>query len=900
MADQLSLRINLSSAQAADKLRAFNALLGAGDKSMASFNKALNGMATASNVATSDVKKTGAEVDNLGKKSKGASTAMTALGKGAGAFGTSFARSLKGAISGTVQLTKGILAIGAAMAGIGGIKLLSDYIDYSKSAGQLNAIVKGNGSTERYLENMGIKATAGTGQNAADVMGSMQNVASTLEFDPTRGKKLPGGGYEQLKAGSAGYMANLKQIGDLTERNAEFSSSMNTNIGTMTDAMIKYAGVFGYDMKDMNDVIKIQDKFNALLNTSQGGLERLVPQIAKFGQQYKMLGMDENDALAVFSTLTNVFDPEEAGTRTLAVGNWIERSVQKIGPMTEKMGKEVGDKFKNALYDAQGNRRKMKDQILGVMGIMDQLPTQYQQDIFGGQTFAEIRQASGIKTMSALMDKYDQTVKEIADDTGLSSKSIDAYWAASGAKLDLLFKSMQAGAMSGVGAIIDIFSNLGDPSKFNIKDFTDGIGELGAKLNYRLGDGASAPLAALRDGVLWLNDNRKIVKDFAESMGKLAQAVGAIGKFALDIVISPPVQALLDFVISNPVISIATIFSVQALTAALGAALTSAFGALSFSSGLALAMGDAAAGTAASFGSALAIALGSGVVIAAMGAAIIAGFAMKADEDKRQQEADKKKGEAQAEVNKLTSETDTLATGRKNPNTGPGPRAKFDPNDKDLLALAALGNKVVTKEGDVKASKAVLEQNLDSPFTKFAQTIQWAIPSNIFGGSNQGKIEGELATDYNTKLVELEKAKNDYKELYNKLNGDQKGAVNAFVPEGARSIVETKGGVDQLGMMVGQIIAGFSGGNESQQKSIIDNVSNSVSAAMASLSAAAAKIQTPPNVTVPVYVTATAGISISAISGGPTTNSAGNKAGGWVQNAAAQAQKFINKAQGKS
>lgn len=623
MADNLSLRINISSAEAARKLKEINKLLLDSEKAAKSLDKAFSGVGnslpvsgtkdlkTSVDAATESTKKLGSKWQELAKK-------IGITEKNGQRMGRMFAANMGTAAASTFALTKNVLSLGAALTGIGGVKVMTDYMDFSKSAGQLNAIVKGGlgsdgkystalaGQTGRGLENLMVGATAGTGFSAAELTAGTQSLASTTQFDPTEGGKFA--------AGTEKYKQNLQNMADLMQRTGMFAQAMNTDLGVMTEGMIKYAGVFGYNLNDMDDVITVQDKFNGLLNTSQGGLERLVPQISKFGQEFKMLGVSENEQLGLFSTLTNVFDPEEAGTRTLAIANWIQSNARKLGPISEKFGKEIGDKFQNAIYNPDGSRKQMVEQITNVMDLMAGMDTQMGQDLFGSTVYSEIRQASGVKSLNSLLDTYKKTVEEINKTAGLSEGSIDAYMSVSGAKMDLFFNSMANSAQSAFGAVMDIMFSLGDSSKFDSKGFEDGLKKIGKSLNQYLGEGADAPVQMMMGFVGWLNNNRDVLKRFGAALSSMGNALSSVGKVALDLVSSGPFKAFMDFVAGNPAAAIGSAIAVTGVAGAIKNI---------FSSAISGAFASAGGGLASALGSSLVAAFGMSAVAAAIGAAML-------------------------------------------------------------------------------------------------------------------------------------------------------------------------------------------------------------------------------------------------------------------------------------
>lgn len=681
MADTLSLRIHLSSAEAGRKLREINKLLRDNEKATKSLQQSMTGigsgiettkikgLVTETDKAADSTKKLGSKWQELQKRIKDAEK----VGRG---MGRTFVSGMGQASAMAMSLTRNLVSLGAAMTGIAGTKVIGDYMGFSKSAGQLNAIVKGGltedgysreqaGKTGRLLENYMVGATAGTGLSNAELIASAQSLASTIQFDPTDGGKYT--------AGTKEYTNNLRAMADVMQRTGQFAASMNTDLSVMTEGMIKYASTFGYDIKSMDDVVRIQDKFNALLNTSQGGLERMIPQISKFAQEFKLLGVSENDQLALFSTLTNVFDPEEAGTRTLAIANWLNANAKKLKSMSKTMGPEIGKEFYDALFTPEGASKSMEESIMGVMGIMDKLDSDLQRAMLGGVTFSEIRQSSGVKSLNTLWDLFEKTKKEMGQDKGLSAGSIEAMMSTTGAKMDLFFTSIGNSAQAVFGSAMDILFNLGDPSKFNFDDFEKALENVGAKLNHYLGEGASAPIRGLINMIEWMNDNRDTLKRVGEGFQSIGQALMSIGKFGLDVFTHPAVQAMLDFAAGNPVNAIVT----------------------------ALAAGGVINSVKNIFTSAIVAAFGSNLVATAIGASILAGINLSKEQEETR--------------NELTEQTKVLGSIEGNIRGGQKLLEGADPRVRGLLEKRGNVIEAGRKLAEAELNASGLERLTGSP-----------------------------------------------------------------------------------------------------------------------------------------------------------------------------------------
>lgn len=582
--DRLAVQVKLDVSKAKSDLKSFITMLRQAEGATTNFKKVTSASGDASKKAGSEIvnasDKAKKSLTGLEKSAKNTENALSRVGKKASvAFGKTLVGNISGAIGMLRSMASTALMVGSALSGITMGKVASDYIQFSKGAGQVNAIVGGGAGTQKLLENSLLRATAGSGQSAMSVMEAAQRLTSTMQFDPTRGA-----GGARYAVGSKEYNDNIRELGDLLRSTGEFASATNTDINTMTDGLVKFAGVYGKDLSDPSQLNDVRDTFTALLNTSQGGLERLIPQIAKFGQEFKNIGVSQDEALGIFSVLTNVFDPEEAGTRTLAIAKWAQNSVMDIQKIGSKVDQQYGTNYSSKMYDAlyykdeagvvQG--RSIQEKIKNVMKMVSSETNQDVRDMLSSSIFGEIREASGTKTFFSQFETYSKTMDEFNNKAGLAGRAVESYYQASGAKIDLFFKSLETSGLAVAGALVDIFSG---NKLFNINEFEDVLEDVGAKLNYRLGEGASKPIRMMIEAIKWLDSSAG--RDFMDRVGKAVDklwgVIKAITSFTLDVLLSPPVQSIMDFIMANPAVAITVgLLGVSALQTAIQLAVSSA------------------------------------------------------------------------------------------------------------------------------------------------------------------------------------------------------------------------------------------------------------------------------------------------------------------------------------
>lgn len=602
MADNLQLRVKIDTSQAD---RALERLY----SSMSKIDKALNGSSNGFKKLSSDAKQSASSIENVGRSAGRTRDQMSTLGRASSTASGIMQAGFRNASTVLGHLGRTAATVAGILGGFSVAKVANDYVSFSKQVGIMNATLGASPSKLKEVQNEMLVLSAKTGTNAVDSVKTLTQLFSSAEFDPTKGGKF--------SEGTAEYDANMKVLMSSVERMSMLASSTGTSMEDVQSAFVKFPGALGLPISSIDDANHALDLMKGLLDNSQGELSELIPEIAKFGPTMRQVGIGAEDGLAIFSALTEVFDPAEAGTRANAFAKFMSGSVDVI----RKTGKlKVGKRDMTDVFfqsDPATGKKMLKnhlDILSGIRGTLEGTKDDFERLNIMSAIFGEIREESSVLNTYKNLDKLRGISKNLSSVQGEVERGYKDSLTP-GMRFTHMLEAMNVVGVLGADALVDIVGNLGDMSKIDLSGFSGSMEAIATALDQKMGKGIGNIVRGIQKFIEYLAsaEGQQKIESLVTGVQKLAGFLERAGGALINVLSNPTVSSFIDWALSNPELSIAmALVGIPAIQAALSAAFLAA------ASGIGPVLGGVIAG-------AWGLALANPLAAAALAGALILG-----------------------------------------------------------------------------------------------------------------------------------------------------------------------------------------------------------------------------------------------------------------------------------
>lgn len=551
MADRLSVRIDLNSQVAQNRMEKFIRALNHADTALKKAGASVRGFGNETATGTVGVERLASKLDDANKKiQKGTSYTKS--------FGREMVSTFHGAGNMAMRLARNLSLLGGILGGFSVARIGSEFIEFSKQMGVMNATIMGSGETIRKIQNQTIVNAAKAGVSPTELAKAQTRMFSSEVYSPfTKGAE-----------GSPEFTQATELVSEISGQLATLGFATGTDTTILAEAFTKYGEIFNKDIKTKEDITATIDKFQALLTISQGELGQLIPEFGKFGKSMMDAGLKEDEALAVFATLTNAYGTEEAGTRALRFSTFFKDSVGAIDRINTARAK-IQDPSQKALFDVEDIFFSTDDQGLqtqrGFQEVLDGLSNkmkQFKDDRhrleFTKALFPEVREESAIRQIMESMDSMNNSLVALGDAAGLSGKAFASAMEVPGMKLAYFSQNANGAFMQVSEALAQTVLNFGDLEKMDLSSVSASISEIATNLDEKLGSGAGNLIRPLASFVEFLDSDAgaEWVRRIATAFENLGRIVSTVFNAFVSFMNNPAVTGFIDWVSSNPALNI--------------------------------------------------------------------------------------------------------------------------------------------------------------------------------------------------------------------------------------------------------------------------------------------------------------------------------------------------------